>query len=102
MTGLRRASRPSEAVSQSQLHLVRGADVPTIVLFRRRIERVAALGDGVGDIADTDRHARIVEAAAGHRRHRPARPVDDVGYKFGAWVDTAWWQLRLGDEDPDS
>jgi len=28
--------------------------------------------------------------------------LEQVGYKFGAWVDTAWWQLRLGDEEPAS
>jgi L-amino acid N-acyltransferase YncA len=22
-----------------------------------------------------------------------------VGWKFGAWVDTAWWQLILGEAD---
>ena len=26
--------------------------------------------------------------------------LEEVGWKFGAWVDTAWWQLRLGDEAP--
>ena len=26
--------------------------------------------------------------------------VEEVGWKFGAWVDTAWWQLKLGDETP--
>ena len=26
----------------------------------------------------------------------------EVGWKFGAWVDTGWWQLRLGDETPES
>ncbi len=26
--------------------------------------------------------------------------VEEVGWKFGAWVDTAWWQLRLGEETP--
>jgi L-amino acid N-acyltransferase YncA len=25
----------------------------------------------------------------------------EVGWKFGAWVDTGWWQLRLGDETPE-
>ena len=25
---------------------------------------------------------------------------EEVGWKFGAWVDTAWWQLRLGDDAP--
>jgi phosphinothricin acetyltransferase len=30
----------------------------------------------------------------------PVGVLREVGYKFGAWVDTAWWQLRLGDEDP--
>ena len=28
--------------------------------------------------------------------------VEEVGWKFGAWVDTAYWQLRLGEETPDS
>ena len=28
--------------------------------------------------------------------------VEEVGWKFGAWVDTACWQLRLGEETPDS
>jgi L-amino acid N-acyltransferase YncA len=23
--------------------------------------------------------------------------IEEVGWKLGAWVDTAWWQLRLGD-----
>jgi L-amino acid N-acyltransferase YncA len=32
----------------------------------------------------------------------PVGVLEQVGYKFGAWVDTAWWQLRLGDEDPAS
>ena len=27
--------------------------------------------------------------------------VEEVGWKFGAWVDTAWWQLKLGDETPE-
>jgi phosphinothricin acetyltransferase len=26
--------------------------------------------------------------------------MQEVGWKFGAWVDTAYWQLRLGDETP--
>ena len=26
----------------------------------------------------------------------------EVGWKFGAWVDTAWWQLRLSEETPAS
>ena len=26
----------------------------------------------------------------------------EVGWKFGAWVDTAWWQLRLGEETPET
>lgn len=26
--------------------------------------------------------------------------LEEVGWKFGAWVDTAWWQLRLGEEAP--
>jgi L-amino acid N-acyltransferase YncA len=26
--------------------------------------------------------------------------VEEVGWKFGAWVDTALWQLKLGDETP--
>jgi phosphinothricin acetyltransferase len=28
--------------------------------------------------------------------------VEEVGWKFGAWVDTAYWQLRLGEETPAS
>ena len=28
--------------------------------------------------------------------------VAEVGWKFGAWVDTAWWQLRLNEETPAS
>jgi phosphinothricin acetyltransferase len=32
----------------------------------------------------------------------PVGVLEQVGYKFGAWVDTAWWQLRLDDEDPAS
>jgi L-amino acid N-acyltransferase YncA len=28
--------------------------------------------------------------------------LEEVGWKFGAWVDTAWWQLELGDETPDT
>jgi phosphinothricin acetyltransferase len=28
--------------------------------------------------------------------------LQQVGWKFGAWVDTAWWQLRLGEEVPAS
>ncbi len=28
--------------------------------------------------------------------------VEEVGWKFGAWVDTAWWQLKLGDETPEN
>jgi phosphinothricin acetyltransferase len=27
--------------------------------------------------------------------------LEEVGWKFGAWVDTAWWQLRLGEETPE-
>jgi L-amino acid N-acyltransferase YncA len=27
--------------------------------------------------------------------------LEEVGWKFGAWVDTAWWQLKLGDEVPE-
>ncbi len=30
----------------------------------------------------------------------PAGVLEEVGWKFGAWVDTAWWQLRLGDDVP--
>ena len=26
--------------------------------------------------------------------------LEEVGWKFGAWVDTAWWQLKLGEETP--
>lgn len=29
----------------------------------------------------------------------PVGVLEQVGYKFGAWVDTALWQLRLGGED---
>jgi L-amino acid N-acyltransferase YncA len=28
--------------------------------------------------------------------------AEEVGWKFGAWVDTAWWELKLGDETPDA
>jgi phosphinothricin acetyltransferase len=28
--------------------------------------------------------------------------IEQVGWKFGAWVDTAYWQLRLGEENPPS
>jgi phosphinothricin acetyltransferase len=31
----------------------------------------------------------------------PVGTISEVGWKFGAWVDTAWWQLRLGDETPE-
>jgi L-amino acid N-acyltransferase YncA len=31
----------------------------------------------------------------------PVGVLSEVGWKFGAWVDTAWWQLRLGDEIPE-
>jgi phosphinothricin acetyltransferase len=27
--------------------------------------------------------------------------VEEVGWKFGAWVDTGWWQLKLGEETPE-
>ena len=30
----------------------------------------------------------------------PVGVLEQVGYKFGAWVDTALWQLRLGDDEP--
>ena len=26
----------------------------------------------------------------------------EAGWKFGTWVDTGWWQLRLGEESPAS
>jgi phosphinothricin acetyltransferase len=26
---------------------------------------------------------------------------EEVARKFGAWVDTAWWQLKLADETPE-
>ena len=28
--------------------------------------------------------------------------LEEVGWKFAAWVDTGWWQLRLGDETPEA
>ena len=28
--------------------------------------------------------------------------LEQVGWKLGAWVDTAWWQLRLGSETPEA
>ncbi len=28
--------------------------------------------------------------------------LEEVGWKFGAWVDIALWQLRLGDEEPEA
>ena len=28
--------------------------------------------------------------------------AEEAGWKFGAWVDTAWWQLRLGEEAPEA
>ncbi|MEO6512589.1 MAG: N-acetyltransferase family protein [Nocardioides sp.] len=28
--------------------------------------------------------------------------ISQVGWKFGTWVDTAYWQLRLSEEDPAS
>jgi len=32
----------------------------------------------------------------------PVGVVHEVGWKFGAWVDTAWWELRLGEETPEA
>lgn len=31
----------------------------------------------------------------------PVGVFEEVGWKFGAWVDTGWWQLRLGDDPPE-
>ena len=31
----------------------------------------------------------------------PVGVLREVGWKFGGWVDTAWWQLRLGDGTPE-
>jgi L-amino acid N-acyltransferase YncA len=33
---------------------------------------------------------------------QPVGVYRDIGFKFGAWHDVGWWQLRLGDHGPPS
>ena len=40
-------------------------------------------GDQIADIAGEQPQAIIIEAAGSERRHRPLRPVDDLGNQFG-------------------
>jgi len=63
----------------------------------------------LGQLRDDSIHVALAVIAlpneASERLHRACGftrvgVVEEVGWKFGAWVDTAWWQLRLGEETP--
>jgi phosphinothricin acetyltransferase len=53
----------------------------------------------IGVIALPNPASEALHRACGFTR---AGVLEQVGYKFGAWVDTAYWQLRLSEEEPAS
>ena len=65
----------------------------------------------LGKLRDDGIHVAVAVIAlpneASERLHRAcgfteAGVLREVGWKFAAWVDTAYWLLRLGEETPAS